>query len=132
MWWCCAQRSSVWSDDRAGSRNADLDRRRRDRSPSWIYGSERDGADGTQRESIFRSRVRVSWAPRRSDQDVVVGRRWSLSFCKKNRARKIHVATSDERNGGTDSRTVIHVARGNRLETSGTQLRSANGGVKEK
>jgi hypothetical protein len=42
------------------------------------------------------------------------------------------VATSDERNGRTDAGTVITVARGNRLEASGTQLRSANGGVKEK
>src|SRR5437899_1790513 len=101
MWWCCVQRSSVCSDDRAASRNAHLDRRRSDGSTSWIYGPEWDGPDSAPGESVLWSRVRVSWAAGRFDQDVVVGRRWSLSFCKKNRARKIHVATSDERNGGT-------------------------------
>jgi transposase len=30
-----------------------------------------------------------------------------LCLFAKNRARKIHVAASDERNGGTDARTVI-------------------------
>jgi hypothetical protein len=54
-----------------------------------------------------------------------------LSFCKKNRTREIHVATSDEWNGGTNARTIIDVAGGHRLAASGTQLRTANGGVKE-
>src|ERR1700687_2962873 len=96
MWWCCVQRSSVWSDDRAADRDAHLDCSGCDRSPSWIYGLEGDGADGAQRESVFRTCVRVSRTPRRSDQDVVVERRWSVPFREKIGARKIHLAASHE------------------------------------
>jgi transposase len=46
-------------------------------------------------------------------------------------ARKIHLAAIHERSSGADSRTIIHVAGRNRLAASGTQLRSADGGVKE-
>jgi hypothetical protein len=94
----------------AASGNAHLDRRRSDGPTARIYGLEWHGADGAQRESIFRPCVCVSWAARRSDQDVVVGRRWSLSLCKKIGARKIYLAASDEWNGFTDAGTVVDVA----------------------
>ncbi len=53
MWWCCVQRSSVCSDDRAADGSADLDRRRGDRSSSRIYRPEWNGADNTSGESIL-------------------------------------------------------------------------------
>ena len=40
----------------------------------------------------------------------VVRRRWAVSFREKTGARKIHLAASDERNGGADARTIIDVA----------------------
>ena len=83
---------------------------RSDRSAARIYGPERYGADGTQRESVFRTCVRVPWAARRSDQTLVVVGRLSVSFCEKTGARKIHLAARDERNGGAESRTIIHAA----------------------
>jgi hypothetical protein len=52
-------------------------------------------------------------------------------FAKTIGARKIHLAASDERNGGADSGTVIDVAGRDRLATSSAQLRSTDGGVKE-
>src|SRR6267154_1852511 len=106
----CAPCWSICSDDRAAGRNADLDRGRSDGSTAWIYGLEWNGANGAQRKSIFGSRFRFSWAARRSDQDVVVGRRWVVSIRKETGARKIPLAASDERNGGIDSRTVVDVA----------------------
>jgi hypothetical protein len=78
--------------------------------PVVIYGTEWTGADDPSGESVLRSCVRVSWAPRRSDQDVVVGRRWSVSLREKTGARKIHLAAGHERNSGADARTVIYVA----------------------
>ena len=48
------------------------------------------------------------------------------------RARKIHLATSDERNSGTDAGPVVDVAGRDRLAPSDSQPRSADGGVKEK
>ena len=47
-------------------------------------------------------------------------------------AREIHLAASDERNGGTDAGTAVDVARRDRLAAAGAQLRSADGGVKRK
>ena len=131
MWWCCVQRSSVCSDDRAALRNADLDRRRSDGSATRVYGLERDGADNASREPFFRSRVRIPRTARRFDQDVVVVGRWVMSFFEKARAGKIPLAASDEWNSFSDARTVVDVARGNRLAASGAQSRSADGRVKQ-
>ncbi len=100
------QRSSVCSDDRASGRNKNLDCCRSDGSAAWIYGTQRDGADGTSGESIFWSGVRIPWAARRFDQNVVVVGRWSLSLFEKTGARKIHLAASDEWNGFSDAEGI--------------------------
>jgi len=53
-------------------------------------------------------------------------------FAKRIERGKFNLATSDQRNGGINARTIIHVARRHRLAASDTQLRSADGGMKEK
>src|SRR5258708_660970 len=121
MWWYCVQRSSVWSDDRAASRNADLDRRRSDGSAARIYGLEWNGANDTSGKSVFGPRFCFPWAPGRSDQDVVVGRGRAVSFREATRKRKIHLAASDEWGGVTHAGTTIDVARRDRLAASGAQ-----------
>src|SRR5260370_30457057 len=110
IWWCCAPRWSVCSDDRAAGRDAHLDRCRSDGSAARIYGTEWTGADDPSGESVLRSCVRVSWAARRSDQDVVVGRRWAVSLREKDGARKINLDARLERSSGAVSRTVLHGA----------------------
>src|SRR6266481_5271033 len=76
----CAPCWNVCSDDRAAGGNAHLDRCRNHGSAARIYGTEWNGADHTSGESVFRTCVCVSWTAGRSNQDVVVGRRWAVSF----------------------------------------------------
>ena len=54
-----------------------------------------------------------------------------MSVREETGARKIPLAASDEWNGVADARAALHVARRDRLAASGTQLRSADGGVSE-
>lgn len=70
-------------DDPDGSRDAHLDRGGSDGLASWIHWLERDGADETRREPIFRSSVRVSRQTRRLDQGALVGRRRLCLFAKR-------------------------------------------------
>jgi hypothetical protein len=53
-----------------------------------------------------------------------------MSFCKTNRARKIHLAASDKRNSVAYTSTVIDVAGRDRLAATGTHANAAAGGVK--
>ncbi len=126
MWWRYARSWSVWSDDRATGRNADLDRSRSDRSATWFHRAEWDGADGAGAESVFRSRVCFSWTAGRSDQAVMVGWRWSMSVREKIGARPLPLAASNQWNCGADTCPTIHVAGRDRLATSGAQLRSTD------
>src|ERR1700681_441283 len=91
----CALCWSICSDDRAGSRDADLDRRRSDGHAARIYGAGRDGANGAPGEPVFRASVRISREARRSDQAAVVGRRRAMLVREKTRARKIPLAASN-------------------------------------
>src|ERR1700676_4066271 len=106
----CAPCWNVCSDDRAASGNAHLDRCRSHGSAARIYGTEWNGADDTSGESVFRTCVCVSWTAGRSDQDVVVGRRWAVSLREAARAWALHLAASDQRNSVAYTSTVIDVA----------------------
>jgi hypothetical protein len=64
----CASCWSICSDDRAGSGDADLDRRRSDGHAARIYGAGRDGANGAPGESVFGASVRISREAWGSDQ----------------------------------------------------------------
>src|SRR5262245_60760006 len=45
-------------DDFATNWHEDLDRGRYNRSSTWLYGTECDGANGSRGESVFRTRFR--------------------------------------------------------------------------
>src|SRR6266853_6303858 len=74
----CVSCWSVCSDDRTAHWDKHLDRRRIHGSAAWFYRVEWHGTDNTSGESVFRTCVCVSWAAGRSEQDVVVGRRWAV------------------------------------------------------
>src|SRR5215472_5799824 len=78
-------RYSAWfwtrcKDDHAAAEDAHLDRGRSDRPAPWLRRAECAGADEAGTESILRSRVCLPGPTRRSDQDFMVGWRWSLPF----------------------------------------------------
>jgi len=68
----CAPCWNVCSDDRAAGGNAHLDRGGSYQSETRFHGTERDGADGSPEESVFRTCVCVPWTAGRSDQDVAI------------------------------------------------------------
>src|SRR4029077_18795389 len=94
-----------------------------------FYKAEWHGPDDTARESIFWSSVRFPRSAGRSDQDVVVGRRWAVSFLEETREREIHLAASEKRNSVCYSSTVIDVVGRDRLAATGTHANAAAGGV---
>src|SRR5579859_7732104 len=106
----CAPCWNVCSDDRAAGGGADMDRGGSYRSATRFHGAERDGADGAPGESVFRACVCISWTAGRSDQAVVVGRRWFVSFREAARAWTLHLAASDKRNSVAYTSPVIDVA----------------------
>lgn len=106
-----------------------MDRGGSDGHAARVRGVERDGADGARGESVFRTGVCVSRKARGSDQAAVVGRRWVVLVREEAGARKVHLATSGERNGIADARAVVDVAGRDRLAAAVAQLRSADGGV---
>src|SRR5262249_35636596 len=108
----CARCWSAWQDDRAAGRDAHLGRSRSDRSAARFYRAERDGAERTQGKPVFRSRVRLSWPPRRSDQAAVVVGRRAVFIREATGTREIHLAASDERNGIAEPGTAFDAARG--------------------
>jgi hypothetical protein len=55
-----------------------------------------------------------------------------MSAREKTGAREIHLAASDERNSGVDTRVAFYVAGRDRLAASSSQPRSADGGVRPK
>src|SRR6266436_1308289 len=125
----CAPCWNVCSDDRAAGGNAHLDRGGSYRSAARFHGTERDGADGSPGESVFRTCVCVSWTAGRSDQDVVVGRRWAVSFREAARTWTLHLAASDKWNSVAYTSPVIDVAGRDRLAATGTHANAAAGGV---
>src|ERR1700688_3002887 len=125
--WCWR---SCW-DDRAGDRDADLDRGGRDGHAAGICGAERDGADGAGAESVFRASVCVSGQARRSDQNSLVGWRWFVLVRQAPGARAIYLAANGERHGFADARAGVDALGGDRLAAAGAQLRAADGGVME-
>ena len=58
----CVPCWNVCSHDRAAGGNAHLDRGGSYRSAARFHGTERDGADGSPGESVFRACVCVSWS----------------------------------------------------------------------
>src|SRR5215510_368422 len=125
----CARCWSAWQDDRAAGRDAHLGRSGSDRSAARFYRAERDGAERTQRKSVFRSRIRFSWSSRGSDQAAVVVGRRTVFIREATGTREIHLAAGDERNGIAEPGTAFDVAGGDRLAAACSQLHSADGSL---
>jgi hypothetical protein len=60
---------------------------------------------------------------------TVVGWRWAVPVCEEIRARKIHLAASNEWHRFSDGRAVVDVTGRDRLASARAQLRSTAGCV---
>ena len=109
---------SVCAGDRAANRHTDLDRGGSDGHELRISRTERTGTDGSPAAALLRPRLRLPRTARRSDQDLMVRWRRSLSAGEAAGARPFCVAAGMERRCVTEPRIVIDVAGRDRPEST--------------
>src|SRR5271169_2573250 len=83
--------------------------------------------DGAGQGPVLGSRFLLSRASRRSDQTVVVGRRWVVPVRQAAGAGTVCMAARRSGRGGADAGAIVDATGGDRLETAGAHEPTAAG-----